>query len=58
MENDRYRNYIADCLKYTSEGKSVGITYRDMIKKKPETRSADEIILETMKNAGLHFKED
>ena len=54
----KYRVYLTDTIKAISEGKTVSKRYIEWIDQKPETRDADEIVLDVMKNAGLKFKED
>ena len=57
IEEKKFRIYVTDALYLSARGSGMGERYIDMIKKKIETRTEDQIILDTIKGAGLKFKE-
>jgi len=58
--NAAYRNYIADSLRGIPQGRYLVNRFRDIIKpeKAEDTRSAEEIAADVIKQAGLIFGED
>jgi len=52
-----YRIYVSDTLFYRNKNQALGVRYYDMLYKKPDTRSADEIVADIIKNAGLEVKD-
>lgn len=59
-EHDReeaYRIYVAKSLQLAPQSKHLTISYDEMInpKKKVDTRTGEQIVADTIKNAGLTF---
>lgn len=52
-----YRIYVSDTLFYRNKNQALGVRYYDMIYSKPDQRSADEIVADIIKNAGLEVKD-
>lgn len=53
QKDEAYRIYVTDSMFYQSDNKRLNIRYYDLINKKAETRSANEIISEVLNKAGL-----
>lgn len=61
MEGEIWRTYIAVCAQFLTEntakavgGKHLNISYYDLLKAKPkDTRSAEDIVADVIRNAGL-----
>ena len=54
--DEAYRIYITEGLRLVPQNKYLTTSYSDFISpKKRDTRSGDEIVLDTFKNAGLVF---
>lgn len=58
QENEvAYKAYISDSLWAQGEGKRLQKRWAEIIERKPQnTRTADEIVLGVIQNAGLKFK--
>ena len=56
---EAYRVYVTDTLYYQAENKKLSVRYYDLIRpKRIDSRSADEIIKETIVKAGLTVLEE
>lgn len=53
QKDEAYRIYVTDSMFYQSDNKRLNTRYYDLINKKAETRSANEIISEVLNKAGL-----
>ena len=53
QKDEAYRIYITDSMFYQSDNKRLSIRYYDLMNKKAETRSANEIISDVIEKAGL-----
>lgn len=53
QKDEAYRIYITDSMFYQSDNKRLNTRYYDLINKKAETRSANEIISDVLNKAGL-----
>lgn len=52
------RIYVTRSLQLSPQGKYLQVTYTDMLEpQKIDTRTGDQIVLDTMKAAGLKFGE-
>ena len=51
--DEAYRIYVTDSMFYQNDNKRLNIRYYDLINKKIETRSANEIISDVLNKAGL-----
>lgn len=58
MEEERsFRTYITESVRLFGDGKVISIPWEDMLKKAPvDSRTADEIAADVIKNAGLKLK--
>ena len=58
MEEERsFRTYITESVRLFGDGKVIGVPWEDMLKKAPvDSRTADEIAADVIKNAGLKLK--
>lgn len=52
-----YKVYITDSIYYYMDGQRVTIRWEDSLKKKPDHRTAQEIVGDTLLGAGLILKE-
>lgn len=53
---ETYRIYVTACLQHAPRGESMNKSYYDLIKKqKVDTRSGEEVALDIITKAGLHF---
>ena len=52
-----YKVYITDSIYYRAENKRIGIRWEDTLKPRQPEKSAEEILDDTLKNAGLTLKE-
>lgn len=52
-----YKVYISDSLFYQAQNQRLTARYHDLLNKKVDNRTGDEIVFDIMKNAGLRFKE-
>lgn len=50
-----YREYVSSILRYGQQGKTVDIGYIELLNKKVDNRTGEEIASEVIKNAGLKF---
>jgi hypothetical protein len=56
-ERMAYRAYVTESLRLQGENKYIQRSWMDIINPKPvDTRTGDEIALQVIKNAGLHYK--
>ena len=56
-ERTAYRAYVTESLRLQGEKKYFQRSWLDIIDPKPvDTRSGDEIAMQVVKNAGLHYK--
>lgn len=53
QKDEAYRIYVTDSMFYQSDNKRLSIRYYDLMNKKAETRSANEIISDVIEKAGL-----
>lgn len=53
QKDEAYRIYVTDSMFYQSDNKRLNTRYYDLINKKIETRSANEIISDVIEKAGL-----
>lgn len=53
QKDEAYRIYVTDSMFYQSDNKRLNTRYYDLINKKAETRSANEIISDVLNKAGL-----
>lgn len=53
QKDEAYRIYVTDSMFYQSDNKRLNTRYYDLINKKVETRSANEIISDVLNKAGL-----
>lgn len=53
-----YRVYVTDCLFYQGQNQRLTTRFVDLLNKKVDNRSGDEIVLDVMSKAGLRFKEE
>jgi hypothetical protein len=53
-----YRIYVTDSLFYQAQNQHLTARYVDLLNKKVDNRSGDEIVLDVMSKAGLRFKEE
>ncbi len=53
QKDEAYRIYVTDSMFYQSDNKRLNTRYYDLINKKVETRSANEIISDVIEKAGL-----
>lgn len=53
QRDETYRIYVTDSMFYQSDNKRLNTRYYDLINKKVETRSANEIISDVLNKAGL-----
>ena len=58
MEEERsFRVYITESVRLYGEGKVISVPWEDMLKEAPvDSRTADEIAADVIKNAGLRLK--
>lgn len=58
MEEERsFRTYITESVRLFGDGKVISVSWEDMLKKAPvDSRTADEIAADVIKNAGLKLK--
>lgn len=58
MEEERsFRAYITESVRLNGDGKVFSISWEDTLKKAPvDSRTADEIAADVIKNAGLRLK--
>lgn len=58
MEEERsFRAYITESVRLFGDGKVISVPWEDMLKKAPvDSRTADEIAADVIKNAGLKLK--
>ena len=52
-----YKIYLTDTLFYQVQNQRLTTRYIDMLNKKVDNRTGDEIVIEVMNKAGLRFKE-
>ena len=51
-----YRSYVTKSLQLIPQNKFIDTSYSEILNPKPvDTRSGDEIALDVMQKAGLHF---
>lgn len=53
QKDEAYRIYVTDSMFYQNDNKRLNIRYYDLLNKKAETRSANEIISDVIEKAGL-----
>lgn len=53
-----YRIYVTDCIFYQGQNQHLTSRFIDLINKKVDNRSGDEIAIDVIKKAGLRFKEE
>ena len=53
QKDEAYRIYVTDSMFYQNDNKRLNIHYYDLLNKKIETRSANEIISDVIEKAGL-----
>ena len=53
QKDEAYRIYVTDSMFYQNDNKRLNIRYYDLLNKKIETRSANEIISDVIEKAGL-----
>lgn len=58
IDEKRYRVYVTDSLYALTRGSTLSDRWIELLEKKVDTRTGDEVILDVMKNAGLSFKKD
>jgi hypothetical protein len=51
-----YRAYVTDSLQAAAQGNYITARWADLIERKQDTRTADEIVLDIMSRAGLKPK--
>lgn len=57
IRDEAYRIYVTKSLQLIPQNKYISIDYTDAVKPhKADMRNGDEIVMETMKKAGLHFE--
>ena len=52
-----FRSYVADSLFYMGENKRLQERYIEMISRKTDDRSADEIVADVIQRAGLRLED-
>lgn len=52
-----YKTYITDSLFYQAQNQRLTTRYYDIINKKVDDRTGDEIAMDVILSAGLRFKE-
>ncbi len=59
IDEDVYRNYVANSLQCIPQNKYIPTSYYDIIHKvEVDDRTGDEIAIEVITTLGLKFKED
>lgn len=48
-----YRMYVTDSLHYQGEGKMLTSRWADVVQRKVDTRTGDEIVMDVINGAGL-----
>ena len=57
-EEEAYKNYMADSLFYSAQQKRITSRFYDLLNKKVETRSGDEIVEDVIKRAGIRIEKE
>lgn len=57
-EEEAYKNYMADSLFYSAQQKRITSRFNDLLNKKVETRSGDEIAEDVIKRAGIRIEKE
>lgn len=53
-----YRTYLTDTLFYQAQNQRLTARYYDIINKKVDNRTGDEIVADVIAGAGLRFKQE
>lgn len=57
VEEVKYRNYVADILYWRGQGKTLTVTYDDILHPKPvDNRTGDEIAVDVITTLGLKLR--